>query len=69
MSERPARPEPVSQDEVGAVHLAVVSAAPWSEYVESLQPRFELTADQALGLVNRVGQLRNRAETDSAGIA
>lgn len=66
LGDRPVRPEPVSQDEVGSVHLAVVSLAPWDEYVESLQPRFALTADEALDLVLRVGQLRRRAEVDSA---
>ena len=40
-------PEPVSQEQVGAVHLAVVSLAPWSEYVESMQPHFQLTAGVA----------------------
>jgi hypothetical protein len=62
-------PEPVSQEEVGAVHLAVVSLAPWSEYVESMQPHFALTADQALEQVLRVGQLRRRLETDSAALS
>jgi len=67
--ERPSRPESVSQDDVGAVHLAIVSVAPWADYVEWLQPHFELTADQALENVNRVGQLRRRAETASDAIS
>ncbi|MHC4451831.1 MAG: hypothetical protein ACYS0E_17120, partial [Planctomycetota bacterium] len=54
---------------VGAVHLAVVSLAPWSDYVDSMQPNFQLTADEALERVLRVGQLRRRLETDSAALS
>jgi hypothetical protein len=63
------QPEPVSQDEVGAVHLSVVSLAPWSDYVESLQPHFELNADEALHRVVRTSGLRRRLETDAAALS
>jgi hypothetical protein len=37
-----------SQPEAGSVHFAVLSVAPWEEYVQDLQPTFELSADAAL---------------------
>jgi len=37
-----------SQEEAGSGHLAVLSIAPWSDYVEALQPEFKMTPDMAL---------------------
>lgn len=39
--------------EAGSVHLAVLAVAPWSHYVSALQPDFQLSADQARGMVVR----------------
>jgi len=39
------------QHQAASVHFAVVSVAPWDEYVETLQPKFELTEADALQAV------------------
>lgn len=40
-------------EEAGAVHLAVLAVAPWSEYASALQPDFSLTSDDAVDMVAR----------------
>lgn len=40
-----------SHDEAGSGHLAILSVAPWREYAAAVQPKFDLTADAALGKV------------------
>lgn len=40
-----------TQDDIGSVHVAVLSVAPWDKYVEELQPLFKLTAADALNKV------------------
>jgi hypothetical protein len=39
---------PASQEEAGSVHLAVLSVGPWDEFVDALQPEFDLTPEGAL---------------------
>ncbi len=41
------------QRDAGSVHVTVMAVAPWSHYVDALQPRFQLTADEARNLVIR----------------
>ena len=48
-SNQPRRVE--RQHEAGSVHIAVLSVAPWEEYVEALQPMFELSEENALNMV------------------
>lgn len=38
-------------DEAGSTHIAVTFVAPWEEIMDDLQPKFEITAEKALGLV------------------
>jgi len=40
-----------TQQEAGSVNIAVLSVGTWEEYKKKLQPKFNLTADQALGKV------------------
>ena len=54
-----------STREAGSVHVAVLSVAPWERYVAALQPKFELTSEQALGAVLRDSR-RVRTETLNA---
>jgi len=61
------------QADAGTVHVAVLSVAPWEEYVSALQPVFQLTVDQALqDVVPQTGTLDEsifRALAASAKIA
>ena len=51
-----------TQRDAGSVHVTVLAVAPWSHYVDALQPRFQLTADDARNLVIR----DTRQETESS---
>lgn len=42
---------PKSQEEVGTVNVSVTVVAPWEEYIASLSPNFDLSADAALNKV------------------
>ncbi len=42
---------PTSHEEAGTVHIAVLSVAPWSEYVDELQPEFGMKESEALAQV------------------
>ncbi len=42
------------QYQAGASHVAVLAVAPWEEYVESLQPDFQLNSEKALKEVDKV---------------
>ncbi|HYA40440.1 MAG TPA: hypothetical protein VEF34_04010 [Syntrophobacteraceae bacterium] len=37
-------------DEAASVHVAVLSVAPWNDYVQALQPSFDLTPSDALNI-------------------
>ncbi len=39
-----------SHDQAGSTHVSILTVAPWEEYVDSLQPAFEMTAQKALDL-------------------
>jgi hypothetical protein len=59
----PAEPRALpAQEEAGSVHVAVLSVARWYDYVDALQPYFDLTADGALGQVLRIGQISSSDE-------
>lgn len=40
----------LSHDQAGSTHVSILTVAPWDEYVDSLQPVFEMTPQKALGL-------------------
>lgn len=43
------RPHEVrSHKEAGSTHISVLAIAPWADYADSLQPKFELTGEAAL---------------------
>ncbi len=44
-------PRPTSQEEAGSVHVAVLSVGPWDEFLDALQPEFDLTPEGALARV------------------
>lgn len=46
--ETPGPHRPATQPEAASAHVAVLSVARWSEYVDALQPTFALTPDQAV---------------------
>ena len=56
------RPPLPAQEEAGSVHVAVLAVARWHDYVDALQPYFDLTADDALGQVLRISQLSSADE-------
>ncbi len=37
-----------SQSQAGTTHISVLAVAPWADYVDILQPKFELTGEAAL---------------------
>lgn len=55
-----------TQRDAGAVHVTVLAVAPWSHYVDALQPRFQLTADEARNLVIR--DTRQQVESSQRGV-
>jgi hypothetical protein len=61
------------QDEAGSVHFALISVAPWREYVDALQPRFELSEEDALAQVVPATRFLQESVVDAvqatAGIA
>jgi len=57
----------VTQRDAGSVHVTVLAVAPWSHYLDALQPRFQLTADQARDLVIR--DTRQQFESNQSGVS
>lgn len=48
-------------DDIGSSHVAILSVAPWEEYLSVLQPRFEMDAQKALSQVAAfTGELATR---------
>lgn len=56
-----------TQRDAGSVHVTVLAVAPWSHYIDALQPRFQLTADQARDLVIR--DTRQQFESSMSGVS
>ncbi|MFT7484510.1 MAG: hypothetical protein ACI9F9_000350 [Candidatus Paceibacteria bacterium] len=54
-----------TQRDAGSVHVAVLSVAPWSQYVDAMQPNFQLTADEALAAV--IQDSRQSASMEQSG--
>lgn len=57
----------VTQRDAGSVHVTVLAVAPWSHYIDALQPRFQLTADQARDMVIR--DTRQQFESSQSGVS
>lgn len=66
ISQLPIR-KPKSADEVGEVHVSIVSVAPWHAHVAGLKPGFALTGEQALGKV--VPSTRVVRESDRVAVS
>ena len=58
-----------SAREAGSVHVAVVAVAPWADYVDALQPQFQLSADQARELAMRDTRTMDEASLEAAQLA
>ncbi len=56
---------PATQEEAGSVHVAVLSVGPWDEFVDVLQPEFDLTPEGALERVLAPTRISARREEDS----
>jgi hypothetical protein len=59
----------VRQDQVASVHVAVTSVRPWEEYVDALQPKFDLTPAGALAKVAEATRLQDSRTFDSLGFS
>lgn len=61
---------PSSQDKAGSAHVAVLSIAPWEEYVAALQPTFPMDETRALSeaIPNTLGVDRRTSDALSAGL-
>lgn len=62
-------PPSVRQDQVASIHVVVTSARPWEEYVDALQPKFELSAPAALARVSEVNRLQDNRTFDGLGFS
>src|SRR3990172_7691958 len=63
------KPHRVStQAEAGSTHLAVTLVAPWDEFIEDLQPRFDMSAARALDLVVPDTLLLDEKIVDALGL-
>jgi len=64
LDRKQAKAVPTSQAAAGSVHVTVLSAAPWNEYVGLLQPGFTLTAEDARDLVIPTTRSTERRSVD-----
>lgn len=67
-NELPKLPAPTTfeeQHEAGSTHIAVLSVAPWEEYVEKLQPTFTLSETKALEAVNQSSRASDETFIDA----
>lgn len=46
----PETPPPERQSEAASTHIAVIAVAPWQDYVDDIQPKFDLSAEEAFKL-------------------
>ncbi len=59
----------VRQEQVASVHVAVTSVRPWEEYVDALQPKFDLTPAGALAKVAEATRLQDSRTFDGLGVS
>lgn len=57
------------QNEIASIHVAVTSVRPWEEYVEAMQPKFTLSAEQALDKVLATTLAQNEQIARGFGVA
>lgn len=68
MRARPEVPRAATQEEAGSVHFAVLSVGRWDEFVDALQPEFDLTPEGALERVLAPTRISARHDEDRVAL-